>query len=139
MVAAELQNFSFWYASSPKPSLDSVDLGINSNFTLLAGASGSGKSTLLRVFNGLVPHFHGGKVRGRATVFGRDVLATPTRGLAADVGFLFQDPELQTVYSTVESDVAFGLENMAGPPGALIESADEGPSRSGLSQLGRRR
>src|SRR5437588_1969699 len=121
MTLAALARFGYSYPLTSGAALDAVDLDIDSGVLLVTGASGSGKSTLLRVFNGLVPHFHGGKVRGRATVFGRDVLATPTRGLAADVGFLFQDPELQTVYSTVESDVAFGLENMAVPRAAMIE------------------
>jgi len=139
MVTAELQRLSYWYAGGTAPSLDNVDLCINSKFTLLSGASGSGKSTLLRVFNGLVPHFHGGRIRGSASVFGRDILTTPTRTLAADVGFLFQDAELQTVYSTVESDVAFGLENMAVPRGVMIDRVDEALQRCGLDGLRRRR
>jgi energy-coupling factor transport system ATP-binding protein len=40
------------------------------------------------------------------------VVRTPTRDLARDVGFVFQDPELQAVYPSVERDVAFGLENL---------------------------
>jgi energy-coupling factor transporter ATP-binding protein EcfA2 len=139
VFAAELQHLSYWYPGSSSPSLDSVDVCINSNFTLLSGDSGSGKSTLLRVFNGLVPQFHGGKIRGSASVFGRDILTTPTRALAADVGFLFQDPELQTVYSTVESDVAFGLENMAVPRAAMFDRVDEALQRCGLEGLRRRR
>jgi energy-coupling factor transport system ATP-binding protein len=139
VFAAELQHLSYWYAGSSSPSLDNVDVCINSNFTLLSGDSGSGKSTLLRVFNGLVPQFHGGKIRGSASVFGRDILTTPTRALAADVGFLFQDPELQTVYSTVESDVAFGLENMAVPRAAMFDRVDEALQRCGLEGLRRRR
>ena len=45
----------------------------------IVGPSGGGKSTLLRVFNGLVPHFHGGRIAGAARVAGLDVVATPTR------------------------------------------------------------
>jgi energy-coupling factor transport system ATP-binding protein len=100
------------YPSTPTRVLDGVDLEVDGGLVLLSGASGSGKSTLLRVCNGLIPHFHGGVIGGVARVLGRDVVRTPTRTLARDVGFVFQDPELQAVYPSVEHDVAFGLENL---------------------------
>ena len=102
----------YTYPEMASRALDGVDLEIDSGLTLLTGASGSGKSTLLRVCNGLIPHFHGGVIGGSAHVLGREVVRTPTRDLARDVGFVFQDPELQAVYPSVERDVAFGLENL---------------------------
>jgi energy-coupling factor transport system ATP-binding protein len=109
---ASLAGFSYWYPNPRLPALDGVDLELGDGLTLIAGASGSGKSSLLRVFNGLVPHFHGGTVMGSAEVCGHDVMSTATRVLATRVGFVFQDPELQSVYASVERDVAFGLENI---------------------------
>lgn len=136
---ARLEELSYWYAGGDQAALDGVNLRIDSPFTLIRGASGSGKSTLLRVFNGLVPHFHGGAVRGGAVVAGHNVLSTPTRVLAEHVGFLFQDPELQTVYSVVERDVAFGLENAGVTRPVMVERVDEALHRTGLAQLRARR
>src|ERR1039458_4516410 len=94
----------YTYPETASRALDGVDLEISSGLTLLTGSSGSGKSTLLRVCNGLIPHFHGGVIGGSARVLGREVVRTPTRELAREVGFVFQDPELQAVYPSVERD-----------------------------------
>src|SRR2546430_1439991 len=123
------------YPGPPSPALLDVSTRIDPGMTVVAGPSGSGKSTLLRVFNGLVPHFHGGRVSGAATVAGRDVLATPTRVLARSAGFVFQDPELQTVYATVDREVAFGLENAAIPQGEMAGRVSEALHEVGIEHL----
>ncbi len=112
MAIARLNHLTYWYPRSAEPALDDVDLVIAEGVTVVAGPSGGGKSTLLRVLNGLVPHFHGGRIKGSAEVAGLNIIQTPTRQLARTVGFVFQDPELQAVYDTVEHEVAFGLENI---------------------------
>ena len=132
---ATLAGFRYWYPNARVPSIDGVDLDIDGGVTLLAGASGSGKSSLLRVFNGLVPHFHGGTVQGTATVCGHDVIATPTRLLATKVGFVFQDPELQSVYPSVERDVAFGLENIGTSPALMHARVSDALERTGIAHL----
>jgi energy-coupling factor transport system ATP-binding protein len=132
---ATLTGFRYWYPNAAVPSIDGVDLDIDAGVTLLSGASGSGKSSLLRVFNGLVPHFHGGTVMGTANVCGHDVLATPTRVLSTKVGFVFQDPELQSVYPSVERDVAFGLENIGTPVAVMRHRVSHALERTGIAHL----
>jgi energy-coupling factor transport system ATP-binding protein len=139
VAAARLSDLSYWYPGAPTPSLDRVTLDINGGLTLVVGPSGGGKSTLLRVLNGLVPHFHGGRIEGRATVSGLDVVETPTRRLARTVGFVFQDPELQAVYDTVEREVAFGLENIATPPASMHDLVDQALHDVGIEHLRGRR
>jgi energy-coupling factor transport system ATP-binding protein len=139
VAAARLSGLTYWYPGGAIPSLDEVTLEIEPGLTLVAGPSGGGKSTLLRVLNGLVPHFHGGRIKGVATVEGLDVIATPTRCLARNVGFVFQDPELQAVYDTVEREVAFGLENIATPPRVMHELVDAALHEVGIEHLRRRR
>ncbi|MGA7989069.1 MAG: ABC transporter ATP-binding protein [Candidatus Dormiibacterota bacterium] len=134
-MIATLAEFRYWYPNTATPSLDGIDVEIDDGVTLIAGASGSGKSSLLRVFNGLVPHFHGGTVLGRATVCGHEVISTPTRTLATTVGFVFQDPELQSVYPSVERDVAFGLENIATPPASMPGIVTDALERTGIAHL----
>ncbi len=75
---------------------------------LLAGASGSGKSTLCRLLNGLIPHLHGGELRGNLTVAGADPRLTPPRQLSRLVGLVLQRPDAQCLATTVARDLAFG-------------------------------
>jgi energy-coupling factor transporter ATP-binding protein EcfA2 len=125
----------YTYPETAARALDGVDLEISSGLTLLTGASGSGKSTLLRVCNGLIPHFHGGVIGGSARVLGREVVRTPTRELAHDVGFVFQDPELQAVYPSVERDAAFGLENLGVARGEMLRRVGDALEICGIAHL----
>lgn len=132
----EFDRFSFSYGTSKEPSLRNVTLRIPpGGFALVAGASGSGKSTLLRAACGLVPHFYGGRVEGSVRVAGRDVLAAKPRDLVRDAGIVFQDPEEQIVAASVARDVAFGLENLAAPPGEMEERVGESLEALGLRAL----
>ena len=139
MALVELSRLSYSYPDAEAPALDAVSLVLGAGLTLVSGPSGGGKSTLLRVFNGLVPHFHGGRIGGRAEVAGLDVLATPTRRLAREVGFVFQDPERQFVYSVVEREVAFGLENVNLARGAMRGRVDGALAAAGVLHLAERR
>lgn len=135
MSVLSFSRLRYAYPGRRTPALDGAELELDGGLTLLTGASGSGKSTLLRVCNGLVPHFHGGVIGGTARVMGRDVALSPTRDLARAVGFVFQDPELQAVYATVERDVAFGLENLGVPRAEMLERVDEALAASGITHL----
>ncbi|HET9780721.1 MAG TPA: ATP-binding cassette domain-containing protein [Candidatus Dormibacteraeota bacterium] len=139
MATARLRELSYWYPRGATPALDAVELEIGDGLTLVTGPSGGGKSTLLRVLNGLVPHFHGGRISGTATVCGRDIIATPTAQLASTVGFVFQDPELQAVYDTVEREVAFGLENLGVAPRTMHDRVDRALAEIGVEHLRHRR
>jgi energy-coupling factor transport system ATP-binding protein len=130
-----LAGFRYWYPNSGSPALDGIDLDLADGLTVVAGASGSGKSSLLRVCNGLVPHFHGGTVGGSARVCGHDVITTATRVLATRVGFVFQDPELQSVYASVDRDVAFGLEHIGVAGSEMPGRVTTALEQSGISHL----
>jgi energy-coupling factor transporter ATP-binding protein EcfA2 len=135
MAIATLNHLTYWYPGGAQPALNDVCLAIEDGLTVVAGPSGGGKSTLLRVFNGLVPHFHGGRIAGSADVMGLNVVATPTRSMARHVGFVFQDPELQTVYNVVDREVAFGLENMAVPRREIAGRVEEALHAAGVADL----
>jgi len=135
MAIATLTDLTYWYPGAAKPALKDVRLAIENGLTVVAGRSGGGKSTLLRTFNGLVPHFHGGRIAGGAEVMGLDVIATPTRTMAREVGFVFQDPELQTVYNVVDREVAFGLENAGLPRREIAGRVDEALHAAGVADL----
>jgi energy-coupling factor transport system ATP-binding protein len=82
---------------------------------LIAGPSGCGKSTLLKCLNGLIPHSYSGKLSGSIRLAGKAVADLSLRDLAQYVGTMLQDPEKQIIGSTVEQEIAFGLENLNTP------------------------
>lgn len=140
--AVEIEGLTYTYpawSDQPEPALRDVRLALRPGLTVLDGDSGSGKSTLLRVLNGLVPHFHGGTFEGRATVCGLDVLSTPTRRLARDVGFVFQEPDAGFVRGTVAREVAFFPENLGLPRATLRRRVADALDQSGIAHLASRR
>ena len=58
---------------------------------------------------------HGGTMRGRAVIAGHDNADVPTAIIARHVGMVLEDPETQITATTVESEVAFALENQCVP------------------------
>jgi len=66
---------------------------------------------------------------------GLDVIAVPTRKMARNVGFVFQDPELQTVYNVVDREVAFGLENTGVPRRQISGRVEEALQAAGVAAL----
>lgn len=82
---------------------------------LIAGPSGCGKSTLLKCLNGLIPHSYSGTLTGEIFLAGRPISGMSLRDLALRVGTMLQDPDKQIIGSTVESEIAFGMENLNVP------------------------
>ena len=108
-----IKALTYHYPLSTQKALNGVTLEIPpGTLTLVTGASGSGKSTLLRCINGLVPHFSGGNISGQVRVFGSDPVTEGVEVMAEIVGFVFQEPEAQFVFDTVEDEIAFSLENL---------------------------
>jgi energy-coupling factor transport system ATP-binding protein len=126
----------FRYPGAQGDALSDVDLELAvGEFVAVVGANGSGKSTLARLLGGLERP----TAARHAVACGHDLLTEPGRLSARqDVGVLFQDPENQLVAQCVEEDIAFGLENLAWPPGRIRERVDEMLARFGLGDLRRR-
>lgn len=89
--------------------LRGIDLTIEEgSFVAIIGKNGSGKTTLINHINGLLLPSH-----GRVLVNGLDTRLPENRTkLQSMVGMVFQNPADQIVASTVEEDIAFGLENI---------------------------
>ena len=95
------------------PILKGIDLTLDRHSaTLICGASGSGKSTLCRTFNGLIPHFYGGRLEGQVIVGDRSVADQSVAELFDRVGMVFQNPETQLFCGRVDRELAFGLESL---------------------------
>ncbi|OYT62836.1 MAG: energy-coupling factor ABC transporter ATP-binding protein [Thermofilum sp. ex4484_15] len=114
--AIEVINLSFKYEGTEEYALNNVNLRIKEGeYVVITGPSGSGKSTLCRTLNGLIPHFYRGHMEGDIRIFGISTRAKRTHELARLVGMVFQESENQLFLSSVEREIAFGLENLGLP------------------------
>jgi energy-coupling factor transporter ATP-binding protein EcfA2 len=133
--AATIRAVTYHYPAAESAALRDVSMDVEPGLTVIAGPSGGGKSTLLRLLNGLVPHFHGGRISGAVRVGELDALRTSTALLARDVGFVFQDPEAQFVRTIVEDEVAFSLENTSVPAARIRPRVEEAMAAAGVLSL----
>lgn len=125
MAVIETKGLGYSYPGGSKQSITDVSIKIEKGeFTLITGPSGCGKTTLCRCFNGLIPHFYQGEMKGEITVAGMNVVEHPIYELAKHVGLVFQNPENQLFALSVEKDVAFGLENLGTPREEMREKVD---------------
>ena len=105
--------------------LNGIDLSVSKGeYLLLCGGSGSGKTTLAYLLNGLAPHFFEGTLEGSVRVQGRDTKDCTVADRLPIVGLVFQNAEAQLFNSTVENEVAFGLESLGLPASEIKESIE---------------
>lgn len=136
MTIIETKNLTYTYPGASKPSIVDVSIKVEKGeFVLITGPSGCGKTTLCRTFNGLVPHFYQGELKGEITVAGQNTLERHTYEMAKHVGLVFQNPENQLFALSVEKDVAFGLENMGFPRDEMRKRVDWALNQTGISDL----
>ncbi|EOT38439.1 energy-coupling factor ABC transporter ATP-binding protein [Enterococcus columbae] len=108
----EMNNITFRYqVEDTIPALNDVSLSIHQGeWIAIIGHNGSGKSTLAKTINGLLlPE------AGTIKINGQEVNEKNIWDIRRNVGMVFQNPDNQFVGSTVEDDVAFGLENQGIP------------------------
>ena len=110
----EVEGVDFTYPGERR-ALSGVSLTIRrGDFVALIGQNGSGKTTLAKCLNGLLRPQHG-VVRLR----GADLAGQPLNRVAADVGYVFQNPDHQIFAASVREEVAFALHNFGYAPDAV--------------------
>lgn len=109
--------------------LQGVNLTIEDGaFIAIVGENGSGKTTLLKQINGLLL-----PSKGQVLINGLDTRDEPDRkAILGLIGMVFQNPADQIVASTVEEDIAFGLENANLPTKTIRERVAEQLKDAGL-------
>ncbi len=119
MIVAEDVTFRYHLQSeNDVPTLNGLSLEIGESESIaVIGPNGSGKSTLARCLNGLiVPQ------SGRILVDGMDTADPGNKWKVHQrAGMIFQNPDNQLVSTTVEREVAFGLENLGLPTPEIHE------------------
>lgn len=124
------------YADSPVPAIREASFALHEGeLVVVTGRTGSGKSTLLGAVNGTVPHFTGGRLSGRVSVFGHDTRTHRPRDLATVVGVVRQDPLAGFVTDTVEEELAYTLEQLALDPAAMRRRVEEVLDLLGIADL----
>lgn len=130
----ELNNLTVRYTEEVPPALKNVSLSINQgDWVALIGHNGSGKSTLAKTINGLLlPQ------EGTVFVAGMALSEENIWTIRKMVGMVFQNPDNQFVGSTVEDDVAFGLENQGVPREEMVQRVQDALEQVKMSEFKKR-
>ncbi len=103
-VTVELKHVQL--AADGRPLLQDISFSADEQRVGIVGRNGSGKTTLARVLSGLVA-----PDAGEALINGTDISRDRKSALGL-VGVLFQNPDRQIIFPTVEEELAFGLRQM---------------------------
>jgi energy-coupling factor transporter ATP-binding protein EcfA2 len=132
----EVDGLTFRYRRATEPAIRDISLTVDrGEVVLVAGPSGCGKSTLIRAMNGLIPHAYPGELSGEVRVEGHSTADLKLRDIARTVGTVLQDPGKQIVGATVESELAFGPENLGTPREAMRARLRAVAARAGIESL----
>ncbi len=132
-----LSNIHYQYPdTSGDGALKGIDLTVDKGeYLLLCGGSGSGKSTLGYLLNGLIPHFLEGTLQGRVLIQDRDTRDLTVEDLFSTVGLVFQNTDAQLFNSTVENEIAFGLESLGRRPEEIEDEIRRTVAELGIAHL----
>lgn len=120
-----INNVSFRYQGQESYALKDVSFDVSEGEWLaVVGHNGSGKSTLAKILNAL--HF---PESGNVTVQDTSLSEETIWDIRRLVGMVFQNPDNQFVGSTVQDDVAFGLENNGIPHDEMIKRVKDSLER----------
>lgn len=104
-----IKNIYFNYQDQDtREALSDVSLDVfEGEWLAIIGHNGSGKSTLAKMMNGLLE-----ASSGEIYIDGELLMEETVYEARRKVGMVFQNPDNQFVGTTVEDDIAFGLENI---------------------------
>ncbi|ASK61628.1 energy-coupling factor transporter ATPase [Virgibacillus phasianinus] len=124
----EFRNVSFRYGEEAPWVLKNCSFDIfKDEWVAIIGHNGSGKSTIAKLLNGLLfPQ------EGEIFINGRQVTEESIWEIRKDVGMVFQNPDNQFVGTTVQDDVAFGMENRGVPRSEMIKRIETNLTAVGM-------
>lgn len=111
--------------------LKNVSLSLKKGeFVIIAGTNGSGKTLLCKHLTGLIE-----KPDGKILIENKEI---PPQHLHETVGMVFQNPDNQMVYQTVEEDISFGPEIKGFSNDDTKEAVKSAMKKTGLTSLAKR-
>lgn len=130
----EMKNITVRYSDEQEPALKDVSFSIKKGeWVAIIGHNGSGKSTLAKTINGLLlPQ------EGTVTVDKKTLNEENIWDIRKLVGMVFQNPDNQFVGSTVEDDVAFGLENQGIPREEMLVRVKDALEQVRMAEFSKR-
>lgn len=113
-----IKNIHFNYQDQDtREALSDVSLDVyEGEWLAIIGHNGSGKSTLAKMMNGLLE-----ASSGEIYIDGQLLIEKTVYEARRKVGMVFQNPDNQFVGTTVEDDIAFGLENIGMPRDEMVQ------------------
>lgn len=126
MPILETKNITFSYEEKPtRHVIHNMSFGIEKGtMTVLLGLSGCGKSTLCQILSGIIPECIKGNIQGQIFFDSEDVTSWRLSQRACKIGYVMQDPDRQMIATTVEDELAFGLENLCVPAEEIWQRVD---------------
>ncbi|MBO5364027.1 MAG: ATP-binding cassette domain-containing protein, partial [Clostridia bacterium] len=133
MELYKIETLDFAYSGAEAPVLSGITFSVNQGeFVTLCGQSGCGKTTLLRLLKpALAP---AGTKTGQISFCGTEITEMEERVSAAEIGFVMQNPENQTVTDKVWHELAFGLESLGLPTPEIRARVSEMAAFFGIDQ-----
>nr|WP_276520217.1 energy-coupling factor transporter ATPase [Apilactobacillus nanyangensis] len=116
-----VSNLKFKYTDSTNFAVNDLSFDINEGeWVSIIGKNGSGKSTLISLLDGLLK-----AQSGSIKVDGIELNEDTVNNIRDRIGIVFQDPNNQFVASTVQDDIAFGLENRNMPQDKMKDAVEK--------------
>ena len=128
-VLFEIEKLRFSYRPGT-PVLHEISLTLDARPTAIIGQNGAGKTTLVKLLKGLLRP-EGGVIRFR----GEDIAGRTVASLAAQVGYVFQNPDDQIFRYNVLDEVMFGPLNIGMDEKTAREKSREALAMTGLAGL----
>lgn len=126
-----IEGVSFQYHTDENFALKDVTFDVyEGEWLAIVGHNGSGKSTLAKLLNGL--HF---PLEGKIEVCGIEITEESVWDVRRQIGMVFQNPDNQFVGTTVQDDVAFGLENNGVPREQMVERVHSALQKVGMENF----
>ena len=120
MSKLRIENLCFSYDGNNKV-IDDVSFSVEKgSFISVLGHNGSGKSTLAKLIVGLLE-----KNSGKIFFDDEEIDKKTIKNLQTKTALIFQNPDNQFIGSTVEDDIAFGLENRQFPHDKMQEEIEK--------------
>ena len=138
MDAVIIESLSYQYPETASYALQDISLRIQpGEFVSIIGANGAGKTTLCSAIRGFVPHFYEGTLSGTVTVAGKRIADSSIGELAADIGYVFQNPftQMSGVAASVFDELAYGLGNIGITPSQTVERVERMLEHAELTEL----